>query len=240
MNFVSSAEISELAGLLGYSDAEVAEEMAGLLRARVSFLVRAAGFTTERQVGRYLAELLKRHPTDQELALSRRAKRRIRLTEAEKIELEKAQCDRCKLCGKFLDSLARPHVDHIVPLAQGGEDSFSNLQLLCSECNLGKKDLSSWLLGIPYQSEERSSRLRYVVLSRAGGRCAVADCDALSENSELELMSRVPLARGGRWVFDNLTVMCIDHARKVNSERMQTTRSALSHHRKGSNRKLIS
>ena len=32
------------------------------------------------------------------------------------------------------------HVDHIVPWSKGGETTFSNLQTLCSRCNLGKSD----------------------------------------------------------------------------------------------------
>jgi hypothetical protein len=32
------------------------------------------------------------------------------------------------------------HIDHMRPIAQGGSDSFSNLQLLCSAHNLWKSD----------------------------------------------------------------------------------------------------
>jgi CRISPR/Cas system Type II protein with McrA/HNH and RuvC-like nuclease domain len=32
------------------------------------------------------------------------------------------------------------HIDHIRPIAQGGSDSFANLQLLCSAHNLWKSD----------------------------------------------------------------------------------------------------
>ena len=33
------------------------------------------------------------------------------------------------------------HVDHIIPWSKGGETVFSNLQTLCSKCNLGKSNL---------------------------------------------------------------------------------------------------
>jgi hypothetical protein len=33
------------------------------------------------------------------------------------------------------------HVDHIVPWSKGGETVLSNLQTLCSKCNLGKSNI---------------------------------------------------------------------------------------------------
>ncbi|NLX98450.1 MAG: HNH endonuclease [Rhodopirellula sp.] len=49
------------------------------------------------------------------------------------------RCDyMCVRCG------ARPpdvtlEIDHIIPLAQGGSDVVTNLQVLCNRCNQGKK-----------------------------------------------------------------------------------------------------
>lgn len=240
MSSVAFEELTQLAALLGYSESQILDELTDLLRARVSFLVRAADFTSETQVDQYLTDLLKRRPTSEELALSRRAQRRRRLTESEIAILEKQQNARCRLCGTFLDLAANPHVDHIVPLAHGGEDSWGNLQLLCGACNLGKHALSSWLLGVPYQSEGRSKRLRYVVLSRAAGVCSREGCDASSANSELELVSRVPLGKGGRWVFDNLRVFCSDHATKLTKERLSDSRELLRPRLRNAPRKLSS
>jgi 5-methylcytosine-specific restriction endonuclease McrA len=42
----------------------------------------------------------------------------------------------CAKCGTT-DNLT---VDHIVPLARGGSDELSNLQLLCKPCNSSKRD----------------------------------------------------------------------------------------------------
>ena len=33
------------------------------------------------------------------------------------------------------------HVDHIIPIAKGGETKLYNLQTFCETCNLGKSDL---------------------------------------------------------------------------------------------------
>src|ERR1044072_3413213 len=49
----------------------------------------------------------------------------------------------CSLCGRRENLM----VDHIVPVSVGGdEDALSNMQLLCQECNLGKRDLPDRLL----------------------------------------------------------------------------------------------
>lgn len=50
---------------------------------------------------------------------------------------------RCVLCradlSGILSLLSVEHFDHIVPLAHGGLNDVSNLQLLCSKCNLKKR-----------------------------------------------------------------------------------------------------
>ena len=52
---------------------------------------------------------------------------------------------KCCLCLKDLSGLLSPatdrHYDHIVPLVQGGLNDVSNLQLLCSICNLKKNKI---------------------------------------------------------------------------------------------------
>lgn len=45
----------------------------------------------------------------------------------------------CQSCGKtHLETELQ--IDHIIPLARGGSNDISNLQTLCSNCNLKKKD----------------------------------------------------------------------------------------------------
>lgn len=47
---------------------------------------------------------------------------------------------RCRRCGATVDDGVRLRVDHVVPVAQGGDSRPSNLQTLCDECNQGKSD----------------------------------------------------------------------------------------------------
>ena len=48
---------------------------------------------------------------------------------------------RCVECGASKDDGAVLHVDHKVPVSKGGTDELSNLQTLCSDCNLNKSDV---------------------------------------------------------------------------------------------------
>jgi len=45
---------------------------------------------------------------------------------------------RCQSCGASAATGAVLHVDHICAVANGGTNDPSNLQTLCSDCNLGK------------------------------------------------------------------------------------------------------
>ena len=50
----------------------------------------------------------------------------------------------CCVCGASpaKDPSVNLHIDHIIPVAKGGETVSENLQTLCSICNLGKSDLT--------------------------------------------------------------------------------------------------
>ena len=46
----------------------------------------------------------------------------------------------CVKCGRSpnTEKGVSLHVDHIIPVSKGGKTEYSNLQTLCSDCNLGK------------------------------------------------------------------------------------------------------
>lgn len=47
---------------------------------------------------------------------------------------------RCQLCGTTANDGTKLEIDHIVPVAKGGTNDLSNLQVLCRDCNSGKSD----------------------------------------------------------------------------------------------------
>ena len=46
----------------------------------------------------------------------------------------------CQHCGATVADGVRLHIDHIKPISKGGTNEISNLQVLCSKCNLAKND----------------------------------------------------------------------------------------------------
>ena len=138
-----------------------------------------------------------RDPTSELLDRIAQVRRGRPLSKEEIITLEQKQNLRCSLCGTMLDRAARPHVDHIVPVALHGGNEVSNLQLLCHQCNMGKGPLLSWVLGVPFQSRRESYRLRYCVLARANGKCQASNCKHSSLNTELIVTTQIAEQRGG-------------------------------------------
>lgn len=57
-------------------------------------------------------------------------------TASDILDLLKSQKSTCTVCRKSLQNIY--HVDHIQPLAKGGSNDKTNLQILCPPCNLSK------------------------------------------------------------------------------------------------------
>lgn len=65
--------------------------------------------------------------------------KRKQFSQTERIEVYNNSKGRCAICGRFIpyDSFT---IDHIIPLAKGGNNAIDNLQVACSVCNLIKQD----------------------------------------------------------------------------------------------------
>lgn len=58
-----------------------------------------------------------------------------------RFEVLKRDGFRCRYCGANAASTLL-HVDHVVPIAEGGTDDPENLVAACADCNLGKSSVS--------------------------------------------------------------------------------------------------
>lgn len=90
--------------------------------------------------GEYLLESLERIP-----AIERTISARLR---NEILERNGFTCQRCGSGPGDPDPLnpnrkVRLHIDHVVPISQGGADDKSNLQTVCSACNQGRANVQA-------------------------------------------------------------------------------------------------
>jgi hypothetical protein len=213
-------ELARASRDLGYELESMLEEKLLEVKGRVVIKCLPNESLRDEQVEGFVRLVLDR--SDLELAQAvTRATRRVGVSTADRRTMEERQNYRCALCGKVLVKKAEPHVDHIQPIALGGNNELSNYQLLCAECNLGKSNVIAWPLGVPYLDGRRiTKRLRYSALARAGGRCC--SCGCTSRTAELKVVPIVPAGRGGRMVFDNVRVLCEADAAEI--ERNLVTR----------------
>ncbi len=67
----------------------------------------------------------------------------------------RSSCDECEYCGRPI--AGRAHVDHVIPLSQGGTSDPANLAVVCAECNLSKGTASIyvWAKAQPRHIQER-------------------------------------------------------------------------------------
>lgn len=60
------------------------------------------------------------------------------MPKAVRVSVFKRDGGRCRYCEMALDPLGAWHVDHVIPVADGGSSEPDNLALACAPCNLGK------------------------------------------------------------------------------------------------------
>jgi len=66
------------------------------------------------------------------------ASERAKVTPKLRYDVFERDGHRCCSCGANAASGAVLHCDHIMPVSRGGLSEISNLQTLCSTCNIGK------------------------------------------------------------------------------------------------------
>ena len=167
----------------------------------------------ESQYFSFLSQVLGRPPSEELINRVKETYRGPRMKDEEIETLDSNQNGRCKLCGSLLSTEVNPEVDHIIPVAHRGKSEMSNYQLLCEVCNNGKSKLEGGIIGAPFLdcSQKISHRLRYFVLKKSLGRCQFEDCWHTSRDHKLDVVPIIPVAQGGRNIFDNLMAICIKH-----------------------------
>ncbi|MBP2305992.1 hypothetical protein GBZ48_30205 [Azospirillum melinis] len=167
------------------------------------------------QYPQYLRRVLGKPPSPDIIRLVEKAQRGGKVSDDLYRELEIRQNCRCACCGIVLSKNARPQVDHIHPVAFGGESAPGNYQLLCSKCNLGKKASLHWVMAAPFFStreiKSTSVSARYCILAKYQGKCAADGCTSTARDEELFVDQIIPSQEGGRPIFDNLQVLCRHH-----------------------------
>lgn len=76
-------------------------------------------------------------------------------TAAQVANLIEAQGNRCPYCRVVLGTAFQ--IDHIKPIARGGSNDVTNIQLLCIPCNQRKHTKSSALFAVELATQERTT-----------------------------------------------------------------------------------
>jgi hypothetical protein len=109
------------------------------LRDEEGFQIKSHIDRADLKPGEYILETLEQRPV-----LSRTMSPQLRN------EILERNGFTCQLCGAGPgdsdpfnpNRKVRLHIDHIVPISQGGSDSKENLRVLCSACNQGRSNIS--------------------------------------------------------------------------------------------------
>jgi 5-methylcytosine-specific restriction endonuclease McrA len=204
-------EIIPLCEILGITVSEAICDLKTSLEQRISLLMKVEPGLSREFVKRYLVKLLLAEPDEEVIYSVHSPSQRIILNQNDRLILQTRQKNRCGLCGSRLYFNKNPHVDHIVPISRLGTNKITNLQLLCSRCNLGKGAHLGWPLAAPFYEDQISPKVRYFVLSRSKGNCQIPMCMNTSLNSELRINTKISRGEGGRNTLDNLIAICAKH-----------------------------
>ncbi len=128
------------------------------------------------------------------------------------------QCERCAVCGVHFSGTREQTLDHVIPWHLVGDvDDGANWQILCSDCNSGKREWFSslqsaqamnWLYSLPNSVLETPTKeTRYVALAHAR-RCSAEGCKHSALSAVLHAVRRLP---SGLAVADNVHVVCEHH-----------------------------
>lgn len=74
----------------------------------------------------------------QSSAAALRQRERTMMTPGLRTSILRRDDFRCRMCGASAKDGVTLHVDHVLPVSQGGQTRADNLQTLCQPCNLGK------------------------------------------------------------------------------------------------------
>lgn len=131
-------------------------------------------------------------------------------------QLREKQNHRCAVCGASFLLGTSETLDHVIPWRLVGDvPDGSNYQILCDECNSGKRELltclqspqaGNWIYG-KGSSVEFEYESRFLALALAGG-CCVEGCGHGPRDAQL-MVRRLSLS--GLAVLDNAEVVCEAH-----------------------------
>jgi 5-methylcytosine-specific restriction endonuclease McrA len=230
-------KLAEAAAILGYGLDDALFEKLEEMRSRAVMMCRPNREMLEQELTAFVDAISHTDAPDWLLsAASAEFSKRPSFSKEVRTELEDRQTWRCAVCGQPLSRTGGMHIDHVRPISLGGNNDMENLQLLCRDCNLGKGNLISWVLGAPYADARASitKRKRYCVLKRDASLCCV--CREGPPSRELTVSLRVAQSSGGKYVMDNLQTLCSEHEKRRNSKlqyriRKQGVRSPTSRRR---------
>lgn len=69
-----------------------------------------------------------------------KASERLNLDNSLRYQVLKKDNSTCRMCGRSTVDGVKLEIDHITPVSKGGRTSLDNLQVLCYDCNRGKRD----------------------------------------------------------------------------------------------------